>query len=122
MTEPEDFDDGQLEHLMEDDESIPELDVGDDIASSARVSGDETTDSGVRRRPNSDAEMGLGAEPRDADELADAAIGRALGGDAGVTRDDEAHGEHLLDAVDEGPRDERTGSLPRREREDRPDA
>jgi hypothetical protein len=44
-----------------------------------------------------DAEMGLGAEPHTPEELEDAAIGHALRGRRGVTRDDEVHGERLLD-------------------------
>ena len=44
-----------------------------------------------------EGDMGLGAEPRSPEELADAAIGRELRGRRGVTRDDEVHGEHLLD-------------------------
>jgi hypothetical protein len=44
-----------------------------------------------------EGDMGLGAEPRSTEELADAAIGRELRGKRGVTRDDEEHGEHLLD-------------------------
>jgi len=44
-----------------------------------------------------EAKMGLGAEPRSPEELADAAIGRELRGRRGVTRDGEVHGEGLLD-------------------------
>jgi hypothetical protein len=44
-----------------------------------------------------EGDMGLGAEPRSTEELADAAIGRELRGKRAVTRDDEEHGEHLLD-------------------------
>ncbi|WP_309669598.1 hypothetical protein [Gemmatimonas sp.] len=47
-----------------------------------------------------DADMGLGAEPRSAEELEDAAIGHELKGAAGVTRDDEVHGERMFDSPD----------------------
>lgn len=50
---------------------------------------------------DADAEMGLGAEPHTPEDLERAAIGRALRGPAGMTRDDEVHGERLLDAPDE---------------------
>jgi hypothetical protein len=46
------------------------------------------------------ADMGLGAEPRSAEELEDAAIGHALKGAAGVTRDDEVHGARMFDSPD----------------------
>jgi hypothetical protein len=46
-----------------------------------------------------EGDMGLGAEPRSPEELADAAIGRELRGRRGVTRDDELHGDRLLDSV-----------------------
>jgi hypothetical protein len=46
------------------------------------------------------AEMGLGAEPHSADELAEAALGHELGGPRGVTRESQLHGERLLDAPD----------------------
>ncbi len=51
------------------------------------------------------ADMGLGAEPRSADELDDAAIGHELKGAAGVTRDDEVHGERMFDSPDGTGRD-----------------
>lgn len=107
MAGPEDFDEDQLEHLMQEDEEIPELDLGEEIARSSRVIGEETVDSGVRRRPRDVANMGFGAEPHDADELADATIGRDLRGRRGVTREDEAHAQDFLD-------DENGGSPARR--------
>ncbi len=49
------------------------------------------------RPADGEGDMGLGAEPRSPEELADAAIGRELRGRRAVTRDDEEHGERLLD-------------------------
>ncbi len=40
-------------------------------------------------------------EPRSVDELAQSSIGTALRGRKGVTRDDELHGERMLDSPDE---------------------
>ncbi|WP_411279031.1 hypothetical protein [Gemmatimonas sp.] len=47
-----------------------------------------------------DADMGLGAEPRSAEELEEAAIGHELKGPAAVTRDDDVHGERMFDSPD----------------------
>jgi len=60
---------------------------------------EETVDSGVRRHSRDDANMGLGAEPHSAEELDEAALGDALPGRRGVTRDNEIHGRGLLDDV-----------------------
>lgn len=88
-----------------DDESVLDQvpDTGDGIEEVEPASCEtvDTVDTGARKRPGDDADMGFGAEPRSTDELADAAIGRELRGRASVTRDDEVHGERLLDAPDE---------------------
>jgi hypothetical protein len=76
--------------------------------------GMDTIDTGDRRPVVDEADMGLGAEPRSPEEMEEAAIGHALRGKAAVTRDDELHGELLLDAPDdtgdagEGGDDDRT--------------
>jgi len=98
MADIEDFDREQLQNLMEEDESIPELDAGDAIAQSETITADETVDSGARRMRRDEANMVFGAEPRSIDELADSAIGRELRGRRATQRDDEQHGEDLLDA------------------------
>jgi hypothetical protein len=97
MADFEDFDRDQLQHLMEDDDSIPELDAAEAIADSETITSDETVDSGARRIRRDDAEMGFGAEPRSIDELADATLGHELRGLRATQRDDEQHGESLLD-------------------------
>lgn len=82
---------GVLIDVSEEGDGIEETEIFDAVSSA------DTIDTGARRPPDDDAEMGLGAEPHSADELERAAIGRALRGPAGVTRDDEVHGERLLD-------------------------
>jgi len=59
--------------------------------------------SGSNQNDMGDADMGLGAEPRSAEELEEAAIGHELRGPAGVTRDDEVHGERMFDSPDATP-------------------
>jgi hypothetical protein len=94
-------DEDVLEDIADDSDGIEEVDV---LAAGQAM---DTVDSGARRpAPTDEAEMGLGAEPRSPEELEDAAIGRALRGRAGVTRDDEVHGERLLDDPEESARDE----------------
>jgi hypothetical protein len=66
----------------------------------------DTIDGGVRRVVSDDADMGLGAEPRSAEELEQAAIGDALRGRAGVTRDDDVHGARLLDSPEAAAADD----------------
>ena len=73
-----------------DGDGIEEVDVGIHVV-------DETVDGGVRRRARDEANMGLGAEPHSAEELEEAALGKAIPGDRGITRDDERHGHALLD-------------------------
>ncbi|MEO7964824.1 MAG: hypothetical protein ABIT38_13055, partial [Gemmatimonadaceae bacterium] len=89
MANFDDFDRDQLQHLMEDDDSIPEIDAADAIAESETIISDETIDSGVRRMRRDDAEMGFGAEPRSIDELADATLGHEMRGRRATQRDDE---------------------------------
>jgi len=60
----------------------------------------DTVDTGARRTPTDDGEMGLGAEPHSADDLQRASIGSALKGRRAVTRDGEVHGERFLDSPD----------------------
>jgi hypothetical protein len=83
-----------LDEIADDADGIEEVDVA---AGGAPM---DTVDTGARRPANDDADMGFGAEPRSPEELERAAIGGALKGKAGVTRDDEVHGERLLDARD----------------------
>lgn len=97
MADIEDFDREQLQDLMEEDESIPEMDVGDAIAASETITADETVDSGARRMRRDEATMAFGSEPRTIDELADDVLGRELRGREATERDDEQHGERLLD-------------------------
>jgi hypothetical protein len=70
-------------------------DAIDEIAALTPPEEYETTDEGDRRPDRDEAEMGLGGEPRSADELADRAIGDAIRGPRGTTRDGEVHGEDL---------------------------
>ena len=58
----------------------------------------DTIDTGARHRTIDEADMGLGAEPRTAEELEEASIGHALRGRGAHTRDDEVHGEALFDS------------------------
>lgn len=78
---------------LEDTEALAE--VADDVDGIAEINVSESN-----RNDAVDADMGLGAEPRSADELEDAAIGHELKGAAGVTRDDEVHGERMFDSPD----------------------
>lgn len=70
-------------------------DAVDEIAALTPPDEYETTEEGDRRPNRDEAEMGLGGEPRSADELADRAIGDAIRGPRGTTRDGEVHGEDL---------------------------
>jgi len=70
-------------------------DAVDEIAALSPPEEYETTEEGDRRPDRDEAEMGLGGEPRSADELADRAIGDAIPGPRGTTRDGEVHGEDL---------------------------
>lgn len=70
-------------------------DAVDEIAAVTPPDEYETTEEGDRRPDRDEAEMGLGGEPRSADELADRAIGDAIRGPRGTTRDGEVHGEDL---------------------------
>ncbi len=70
-------------------------DAIDEIAALTPPDEYETTEEGDRRPDRDEAEMGLGGEPRSADELADRAIGDAIRGPRGTTRDGEVHGEDL---------------------------
>jgi hypothetical protein len=66
----------------------------------------DTYDTGARHRVVDEADMGLGSEPRSAEELEEASIGHALRGRGAVTRDDEVHGELLFDSPLDDPEDE----------------
>jgi hypothetical protein len=70
-------------------------DAVDEIAALASPEEYETSVEGDRRPHRDEAEMGLGGEPRSVDELADRAIGDAIPGPRGTTRDGEVHGEEL---------------------------
>ena len=84
------------EQMFEDDEELP-LDAIDERAALPDAENFETIDSGVRVARSDDAEMGLGAEPHSADELAQDALGDQLKGRPGVSRDGDEHGERFLD-------------------------
>lgn len=81
-----------LEDIADYDDGIEEVDVlgADNMM--------DTIDTGARHRSIDEADMGLGAEPRTAEELEEASIGHALRGPGAVTRDDEVHGEALFDS------------------------
>ena len=83
-----------LDDLADDSDGIEEMDV---LPVSAEM---DTIDSGARHRLNDDAEMGLGAEARSAEELEEAALGHELRGKAAHMRDGEVHGEMLFDSPD----------------------
>lgn len=70
-------------------------DAIDEIAALTPPDEYETTEEGDRRPDRDEAEMGLGGEPRSVDELADRAIGDAIRGPRGTTREGEVHGEDL---------------------------
>lgn len=89
--------DAALEQLMNDGTGIDAFEVPSEDETM------ETIDSGARRDPTMDGEMGLGAEPHTPEELEQAAIGDALRGRRAVTRDGEAHGEFLMDSPDGPP-------------------
>ncbi len=79
--------------------SIDSTDVLDDVADG----GDGITElkpADAVKHDGADADMLLGAESLSVDELEDAAIGHELKGPAGVTRDDEVHGERMFDSPD----------------------
>jgi hypothetical protein len=78
---------------LEDADALAE--VADDADGIAELNVPESN-----RNDAVDADMGLGAEPRSVDELEDAVIGHELKGAAGVTRDDEVHGERMFDSPD----------------------
>ena len=81
-----------LEDVSDDTDGTSEIDAP------VRSALMDTVDTGARQRPSDDGEMGLGAEPHPADDLQRASIAGALKGRAGVTRDDEVHGERLFDS------------------------
>ena len=82
-----------LDDVADSSDGIEEVDV-------LSSTDDETVDSGMRRHASDEANMGLGAEAHSAEELEDAALGDALPGRRGVTRDNEVHGSGFLDNVD----------------------
>lgn len=59
----------------------------------------ETVDSGASRPRRDDAEMGMGAEAHSAEEMEDAAVGNAIPGKRGLTRDGQAHGSAMFDQL-----------------------
>lgn len=77
-----------LADVADDTDGIAEMEIVDQIA-----------------KDGADADMGLGVEALSADDLEDAAIGHELKGAAGVTRDDEVHGERMFDSPDGKGRD-----------------
>jgi hypothetical protein len=87
-------DEAVLNEIADDGDGIEEVEV---MPGGAPM---DTVDTGARRTPHDDADMGLGAEPRSPEELERAAIGRALRGRGAVTRDNELHGERLMDSAD----------------------
>ena len=93
-------DESILNEMADDSDGIEELDV----LSAEGARNLSTDDVGGHHGGPDDAEMGLGAEPRSPDELADAAIGHELRGRRAVTRDGEVHGEAMFDHPDEESR------------------
>lgn len=94
------IDESVLNEMADDSDGIEELDV----LSVEGARNMNTDDNGSHRGAPDDAEMGLGAEPRSPDELADAAIGHELRGRGAVTRDGEVHGEAMFDRPDDEAR------------------
>ncbi len=88
---------------FDDPDAIDALDLPRALTSDARLDNVEDTGDGIEEisladvRADDVADMGLGAEPHSPEDLERAAIGRELRGRKGVTRDDEVHGERLLD-------------------------
>lgn len=94
-------DESVLDGVADTSDGIEEIDLepGGDLM--------DTIDTGARHRSVDDeGDMGFGGEPRTIEELEDAAIGHALRGRAGVTRDDEVHGEALFDSPDDVEEDD----------------
>jgi len=86
-------------------DALDDPDALDDVEVLAEVADDVDSIAGVdlpspHRNDMGDADMGFRAEPRSAEELEDAAIGHELKGAAGVTRDDQVHGERMFDSPD----------------------
>jgi hypothetical protein len=106
-------DEGILDEMADDADGIEELDV---LPVSGRIM--DTVDTGARmgarRAANDEADMGFGAEPRSPEELEDASIGHELRGRGAVTRDDELHGELLLDSPDGDTGESAEGGTDRR--------
>ena len=82
-----------LDDVADTTDGIEEIDV-------LSASDEETVDTGMRRHARDEANMGLGAEAHSAEELEDAALGDAIPGRRGITRDDELHGSAFLDDID----------------------
>lgn len=70
-----------------------------DVISDEEVFPLETVDSGASRPKRDDAEMGMGAEAHSAEEMEDAAVGDAIPGKRGLTRDGQAHGSAMFDEL-----------------------
>ena len=89
---------------FDDPDAIDAMDLADarapeTVLNDVADTGDGITEIALADMPleDDDAEMGLGAEPHTPEELERAALGRELRGRRAVTRDDEVHGERLLD-------------------------
>lgn len=90
------FDDPDALDVMDVPRALVDESVLTDLPDTG-ISLNEVDPASGMRSADDEGDMGLGAEPRSSDELADAAIGRELRGRRAVTRDDEEHGERLLD-------------------------
>ena len=81
-----------LDEVADSGDGIEEVDV----LPASSVS--DTVDTGARRKPRDEAEMGLGAEPHSADELDEAAVGNSRRGNASHEREGQMHGKGMFDS------------------------
>ncbi len=88
-----------LDEVVDSGDGIEEIDV----LPSSSVS--DTVDTGARRRPRDEAEMGLGAEAHSAEELDEAAVGNSGRGNASHEREGQMHGKGLFDSPTEAEAD-----------------
>ncbi|QJR36696.1 hypothetical protein [Gemmatimonas groenlandica] len=95
----DDFEDGEHMDALDQERALQGTNALEDVADDGDGI-DEINLADAVRQDGADAEMRVGAESLSADELEDAAIGHELRGAAGVTRDDEVHGERMFDSPD----------------------
>ena len=85
---------------LRDDDDLP-LDAIDELAERALPEQFETVDTGDRRPPKDEAEMGMGAEARSVDEIAEITLGDNT---TSTTSEGLDHGEDFLDNPNDGER------------------